>query len=207
MSRATAGIFAPLLVMAALLIQGLATPGYDPIRQTISELGTGWAGTGIVAIYGLLLLVFVIRPMSTALPGKRAAAIGTLLMIAIGCIGLNFVEAESHSWNSMTWRGQLHLVFAFGFVFAGIPAACFAVSRALPAAWRGLRVYGLLTSLGCAVLLLGTLVALGAKPPTEYVVAHLGLIERVYVFAFMIWQCIVSASLTRAFEKLHKDTR
>jgi len=193
-------IVAPLIVLVVLVVQGLTAPGYDPIRQTISELGTGWAGTRIVSIYGLVLATCVWPPISKAL-GRRASTVAlfaALLLVAVGCFGLGLVDAESGAWNAMTWRGRLHLIFAFAFIFAGIPVACLAASRALPREWRALRVYSLVTGLACLALFVGTLSALEGSRPHPFVTAHLGLIERVYVFAFMIWQCIVSASVASA---------
>lgn len=187
-------------MMIVLLIQGITTAGYDPVRQTISELGTGWDGTRILAIYGAAVLLCVWEPIEKALPRRISTGVlvAALVAIAAGCIGLAETDAESGAWNSMKWGGRLHLIFAFVFVFAAIPAACLAAFRALPAAWRGLRIYSLLTGLGCLALLVATLAALGAARPDPYVVSHLGLIERVYVFAFLIWQCIVSARVSRS---------
>jgi hypothetical membrane protein len=185
--------------MSALLYQGAATPGYDPVRQTISELGTGWQGTRIVSLYGLLVLACVWPPISKRL-GRSAATtalIAALIVVGIGCLGLGVVDAESGSWNSMTWRGQLHLIFAFGFIFAGIPVACLTASRALPRDWRGLRTYSSITGVFCLLLFVVAVVALSGSSPNDFLTANLGLIERVYVFAFMIWQCIVSASVVR----------
>ncbi|TAK17020.1 MAG: DUF998 domain-containing protein, partial [Acidobacteria bacterium] len=175
-------------------------------RQTISELGRGFGGTSIVAFYGIILVALVLAPISKALPASRSAilCVSALGVIAVGCIGLDLVAAESGSWDAMTWRGQLHLIFAFVFVFGGIPAACLAASRALPPSLRGLRLYSLATGFGCLALLVATLVALGQSPPIAAIASRLGLIERVYVFSFLIWQCIVSALLTRP---THKDIR
>lgn len=204
--RAFVTIATPLIVVAVLMIQGATTSGYDPIRQTISELGTGWGGTRIIGIYGLVVMSLVWEDIAKSLPLTASLAmwIAALLSIGIGCAGLAGFDAESWPWNSMTWQGHLHLIFAFVFVFAAIPAACFFASRALPENWRGLRRYSLACSLGCLVLLIGTLVALRGPHPDPFVSSHLGVIERVYVFSFLIWQCIVSATLRRS---PHKDTR
>lgn len=185
--------------MAVLLIQGGMTPGYDPIRDTISQLGQGWRGTGIIAVYGLALLGVVWESVAKSLPltFSLAAWIAALVVIGTGCIGLALSVPESFPWNSMTWEGRLHLIFAFVFVFAAIPAACIFASRALPAERGGLRAYSLVTGIGCLVLLVGTLMALRGSPPNPFVESHLGLLERTYVFAFLTWQCIVSASVGR----------
>ena len=198
-ARAYAGIVAPLVAIAVLLIQGATTPGYDPILNTISELGSGWRGTGVVAAYGLFVVCFVWEEVARSVPptGSMAMWISALVAIGIGCMGLAVSSPEPWPWNSMGWEGRLHLIFAFVFVFAAIPIACLAASRALPAAWPGLRLYSLVTGLGSLALLAGALMALRASPPNRFVVTHLGLIERVYVFAFMIWQCIVSTRLAR----------
>ena len=198
-ARAYAGILAPLVAMTVLLIQGATTPGYDPILNTISELGSGWRGTGIVAAYGLIVVSFVWEEVArSVLPtGSMAMWISALMAIGVGCLGLAVASPEPWPWHSMGWEGRLHLIFAFVFVFAAIPIACLAASRALPAAWPGLRLYSLATGLGSLTLLVGALIALRGSPPNRYVSTHLGLIERVYVFAFMTWQCIVSTRLAR----------
>ncbi len=190
--------------MVVLAVQGLTAPGYDPIRQTISELGTGWAGTRIVSLYGIVVVTCVWQPLSKRL-GRNISSVALIvavLVVGVGCFGLGQVDAESGSWHSMTWRGRLHLIFAFAFIFAGIPAACLAAVRALPRELRALRAYSLITGVVCLALFVGALVALGASPPDRFVTAHLGLIERVYVSAFMMWQCMVSASMVRS---THRD--
>jgi hypothetical protein len=191
---------APLLTLAALLIFGATTPGYDPIRQTISELGPGFGGTSTVALYGFILAIYVWEPISKATRRSLSSPLLTviLMMIAIGCIGISFVAPEPWPWHSMGWQGRLHLIFAFVFVFAGIPAACFVAAEALPADWRGLRAYSAATSVLTFALLGSTLVGLSHSPPNEFVATHLGLIERTYVFAFLIWQCIVSTRVVRS---------
>lgn len=198
MVRTYAGIVAPLLVIAVLVIFGATT--YDPVRQTISEFGRGFGGTSTVSLYGLVLALFVWEPLSKALRPSFSSAmlVATLMTIAIGCVGINLAPAEPWPWQAMTWQGRLHLIFAFVFVFAAIPATCLFASAALPAAWRGLRLYSLATGFVTLSLLGSTLVALGHSPPDPFVTTHLGLIERAYVFAFLIWQCIVSTRAVRS---------
>jgi hypothetical protein len=200
MVRAYAGIAAPLVVLAALVIFGATTTGYDPIRQTISEFGPGFGGTSTVALYGALLATLVWEPIAKVMRPSFSSGmlVASLLAIAIGCVGLNFAPAEPWPWNSMGWQGRLHLIFAFVFVFAAIPAACLFAAGAMPAAWRGLRIYSAATGLGSLALFAGTLAALGGSRADPFVSTHLGLIERVYVFAFLIWQCIVSTRVARS---------
>jgi hypothetical protein len=202
MVRAYAGIVAPLLVLATLLIFGATTPGYDPVRQTISEFGPGFGGTSTVALYGFALAVCACQPISQAARRSLSSPllITILMIIAVGCIGISLVAPEPWPWRSMGWQGRLHLIFAFVFVFAAIPAACFVAAEALPTNWRGLRAYSLATGILTFALLGSTLVALSHSPPNQFVATHLGLIERLYVFAFLIWQCIVS---TRCVRPMH----
>jgi hypothetical protein len=200
MVRLYSGIVAPLLVLVALLVFGATTPGYDPIRQTISEFGRGLGGTSTVAFYGFILATCVWKPIAKRL--RPSFSLGMLILsflaIAIGCIGIELAGAESGSWNSMSWQGRLHLIFAFGFVFAAIPVACLSSVAALPSSWRGLRAYSVATGLGCLSLFVGTLASLSGSRPNAFVATHLGLIERFYVFAFLIWQCIVSTRVVRS---------
>jgi hypothetical protein len=200
-------VAAPIVAAIVLLIQGIATPGYDPVGQTISELGGGWGGTRIIGLYGFVLATCAWKPIAKALPIKllTIAFVTALVVIGLGCVGLAASGPEPWPWRSMGWQGRLHLIFAFAFVFAWIPLACLAAARALPAAWRGLRAYSLATGLATASLLIATLVNLQASPPDPFVASHLGLIERAYVFAFLVWQCIVSASLVSP-TKTPKDT-
>jgi len=185
--------------MFVLLIQGLTTPGYDPVRQTISELGSGLGGTGIVGLYGFIVLILVC-PQVRAVPGRLAVGlwVTALFLIGLGCIGLNRTSPESWPWSTMGWQGRLHLIFAFVFVFGCIPIACFAAARALPGAWRALRAYSFITGFATLSLFIATMVGLGTSPPNAFATSHLGLIERAYVFAFMIWQCIVSWRIARS---------
>ena len=189
--------------MAVLLIQGLIAPGYEPLRQTISELGTGWDGTRIVSLYGIVVVTCVWPPLAKRLGThiSTVVLVAALLVVGVGCVGLGQVDAESGAWNAMTWRGRLHLIFAFAFIFAGIPVACLAAWRALPRERRALRAYSVVTGLACLSLFVGTLSALEGSSPHPFVAAHLGLIERVYVFAFLIWQCVVSTAVARSTRK------
>lgn len=192
-------VVAPLVVLAALLFLGATTPGYDPVRQTISELGPGIRGTALISAYGLVLMTCVWPAIAiTGGTGiSNRAFITAMESIGVGCVGITLFRAESWPWRSMTWQGHLHLISAFVFVFAAIPGAYFAASRALPEAWRGLRAVSLVMGLASLAVLVGTIFALGGSPPNPFVASHLGLIERLYVFSFLVWQCIVSASVVR----------
>jgi hypothetical protein len=206
MWKAYAAVAAPIVTLIVLLMQGLTTPGYDPVSQTISELGGGWGGTRIVGLYGFILITCAWEPMAKSF-GPRisvGALIAALVAIGGGCIGLAVFDAEPWPSNAMGWQGRLHLISAFVFVFAAIPVAHLAASRALPAEWRGLRAFSLAMAFSAFSFLGATLMGLQASPPDRFVVSHLGLLERVYVFAFLIWQCIVSANVVRFG---HKGTR
>jgi len=200
MFRAYASIAAPVLAIVTLLIAGATTPGYDPVRQTISEFGPGLGGTLTVAFYGVCLATYVWEPISNATRRSLSSRLlkASLMVIALGCIGLSFVAPEPWPWRYMGWTGRLHLIFAFVCVFAAIPVACFVAAEALPAAWRGLRAYSRATGVFTFAVLASTLVALGHSPPNPFVTTHLGLIERAFVFAFLIWQCIVSTRAVRS---------
>jgi hypothetical membrane protein len=201
-----AAVAAPIVVIIVLLIQGATTPGYDPVAQTISELGRGWGGTRIIGLYGFILITCGWEPVAKALATKLSTVllITAFIAIGLGCFGLAASAPAAWPWRSMGWEGRLHLIFAFGFVFAWIPVACLAASRALPAEWRGLRAFSLATGFATFAFLGATITALQASPPDRFVVSHLGALERIYVFAFLIWQCIVSANLLRF---RHKGTR
>ena len=107
--RAYAAIAAPVLVLGALLFLGATTPGYDPVKQTISELGTGIRGTGVISFYGLVVVTCVWAPIGKTLGAKLSVVtlVVALLFVGIGCVGIGTVAPESWPWNSMTWRGDL----------------------------------------------------------------------------------------------------
>jgi hypothetical membrane protein len=200
MVRAYVGTVAPLLLLGALLIFGATTPGYDPIRQTISELGPGIRGTTLIAAYGLVLMtcVWPTIAMTRGMGISNRVFITSMESIGVGCVGIAVFRPESWPWNSMTWQGHLHLISACAFVFAAMPVAYFAASRALPNDWRRLRFYSLTMGMGSLALVVSTIDALAGSPPNPFAASHLGLIERTYVFAFLVWQCIVSANVVRA---------
>jgi hypothetical protein len=200
MARAYVAAVAPLLLLGALLFFGAATPGYDPIKQTISELGPGIRGTTLIAVYGLVIMTCVWPPiaMSRGLGISNRVFITSMESIGVGCVGIRVFRAEPWPWDAMGVLGHLHLISAFILVFAAIPVACLAASRALPKAWRAVRFYSIATGLSCLGIFVATLVALGSSPRNPFAASHLGLIERTYVFAFLVWQCIVSATLVRS---------
>jgi hypothetical membrane protein len=210
--RTYTGIVAPIIFLILLVWSGATRPHYDPVRDTISELTQGRGGVVQQInfwVYGLVLALVIAPDVRRRLRGGMAAMVvyGSLIAIALGCVGVATFAPEPTPVRSMSWSGWLHLVSAIVLVFGMIPAACLGFACAIrhDLRRRGLAVASILVGVTCAVLLVMTLAALGQG--SSLVTARLGLIERVYVFLYLAWQCAASWRLSAAVRPVRSAAR
>jgi hypothetical membrane protein len=202
---ALAGTVGPVLFFVVLLAEGAVRPGYEPLRNTISELSLGprgWIQTANFLIFGILFAIFT-RGLKASLDDSRPARLGTALLsvIGIGVMGSGLFRAEPWPPSSMGPTGLLHLVCAMVLIFALMPVAAGVMTRAFVAdvRWRSLGPVTGLTAFVTLALLVGGLASM--SPPgqaprigNEYA----GLIQRVDVAVFLAWQIVVAWRITRS---------
>jgi hypothetical membrane protein len=212
MPRTYAGIAAPIVFFVLLVMSGASRPGYDPVRDTISELTQGRGGVIQQAnfwVYGLVLALVIMPGFRRRMPAgmARLIACASLVAIALGCLGVASFAPEPSPVRSMSWSGWLHLVSAIVLVFGMIPVACLGFACAFwgDSRQRALAVASTLVAVTCAALLVGTLTAMGQG--NSFVTARLGLIERVYVLLYLVWQSVASWKLGAAERPIRSVAR
>jgi hypothetical membrane protein len=95
----------PVLFIGGTIVAGLAWPGYDPTRQTISELAAGDAPTRafmtiIFVLTGWSHLVTVAFARGIAVPGRIVYLLGALASLAVAAFPLPSVEGTSAVHNT-----------------------------------------------------------------------------------------------------------
>jgi hypothetical membrane protein len=198
-----AGVVAGASYALIVLVGGLITPGYDHVAQPVSSLYQAGAANGLpmavaFLVYNLFVVAFGIGVSRVArTSGRQRRKVGDAAGLAIVLVGLagaaDAVFPQDPIGSAMTTAGALHIVFA------GVASLLTVCAVVLAAAWlfkrdamRPLAWY----SLGTLALVIGfgplTAVATASSSPI------MGLLERVTIFAFIVWMTVTAFVLARA---------
>jgi hypothetical membrane protein len=211
-SLAICGLLATVVVNGAFLIEGGRRPGYDSVRQYVSELSLGpdgWAQKAAFTLGGLLILGAA-RALHHALDGanrrwnrsaKWMAAAGICLVL----VGL--FDTDPLPSAVFTASGLLHDVFAFLF-FVSLVGAMSSQARCNTdtQTWRRFSALAALLTLVLFVLVMIAFPFPG-KPRAwniPILVAHAGLVQRLGQGIFFVWLIAMSLRalvLRRAFRR------
>lgn len=190
-----AGIAAPLLYLALVLIGGAITPGYNHVRDPISALIADQApfsaplGAGFL-LYNLLFLIFA---GSLAFGSRslmwRAASFVLLAVALAGAVMIGFPMDAANAGMSAT--GLTHILLAIvqslgSMIGIGLFSAAF---------WRTNRpmAAGLSLAALLVVLISGGLAAVAGAQSSPFV----GLLERTTIGAFEIWLVFLAVTTIR----------
>jgi hypothetical protein len=195
------GIVGPLFYIALVVVLGLLWQGYDPIRQTQSELGAvdspygdlmngaGFMGMGFTilaftAAYHLLLRHGMAKTLATVL----------LVLGGLGMVVVGFSPCDAGCVD-VTRTGELHSIFSMpGAV--GLPAAAMLSARTFHSdgrfgtGWQAVSFW-----LGLLTLASGPIIA------AELVGGVNGSLQRGAMWAPLLWITLVSWKL-RSFPQL-----
>ncbi|SRR6266571_2788294 len=188
-----AGVVGPILFVLVFTIDGWLSPGYSPLSQSVSSLGTtgtsAWIQNTNFVVFGLLLMAFAVgfSQLLREVLGKEGVWVSTflLLLTGAGLVNDGFFTQDSVT----TFHGLLH---ALGFlvIFASLIAALLLIGRHLRtiAPWRGYGWYSTITGL----LTLGVLVlsAVLADP-----LQMTGLFQRILVVVAFGWYVVMGCRL------------
>jgi hypothetical membrane protein len=173
------GAIGAVLFVVVFLVDGAVHAGYDPIRDTVSELAIGPGGWVQIASFiatGLLMIAF-----ATTL---RRALHSTWAAILIGLYGTGLVASGIFVTDPVpspttTDHGTVHNLVSV-VVFGGLAAACFVVARHR---WTLLsRIVGVLVPV--FFVLMG---AVGGPA--------MGLLQRIAIVVGWAWVAFVSIRL------------
>lgn len=181
-------IAAPVVFLGGMAIAQAASPEFDPMRQTISELAaldapTAAFMTTVFVLTGLCHLVTGFFATGLALPGRVALMLGGLLSFGVAAFPLPTAAGTS----------DLHRLFAgVGFlVFTFWPVL--GLRRAPGYPWI-VRPWG--AALSTALLAVFSLwfLAVWSQPELGYV----GVVERACGFTQSVWPAVVVIALVVA---------
>lgn len=188
-----AGVVGPIVFVLVFTLDGWWSPGYSPLSQSVSSLGTmgtsAWIQNANFVVFGLLLIAFAIGffHLMREVLGRERIWVSTLLFILSGAGLVN--DGFFTQGDVTTPHGLLH---ALGFlvIFASLITALLLVGWHLRTItiWRGWGWYSTITGL----LTLGVLVlsAVLADP-----LQMTGLFQRILVVIAFGWYVVMGCRL------------
>ena len=195
------GILSSLLYVATDILGGLQYDGYSFTSQAISELmAVGAPSEAFVdplfLIYGVLAVAFGVGVIREGAGRRRLLIVGTLL-VAYGIIGFAgpiFFEMSQRGAGdpgSDLWHIVLTGILVLLLLLAvGIGAFAFATR------FRAYSFATLLTVMVFGALSIPFAARLAAGQPTP----GFGIIERIHVYAFLLWVSVFAVALLRRRE-------
>lgn len=185
-------ITGPPAYLALTVVLGLAWPGYDPVRQTQSQLGSVGAPHAAImnfagfSLLGVVLLVFAIV-YRTSIPAGAGTwfATGLIVVAGLGMGIVGFFPCDPGCID-VTATGRLHAVFsmpgAIGLPLAMmISAGRFRHDRRFDRRWQVASF-----SLGAVGLMAGPVIALGLLNDVD------GLLQRAAMWPPLLWTSAVA---------------
>lgn len=194
---AAAGVAAPLVYLATVLVGGAITPGYSHVAQAISEL----VETGApykpqldisFAVYNVLLLVFAVGLyLHVRSTKERLLAAGALALAGVPLFSLLMAPfAMDPVGAPATFTGMMHWVLAGLVSLLTIVAVllCGLGFRRRP----GAAGFGLLSVVIAAVIFV---TGGGAAAGTGLHLSFFGVLERLTIGSFEVWVFLAGLKL------------
>jgi hypothetical protein len=199
------GILSSLLYVATDVLGGMRYPGYRFTSQAISELMAIGAPSEpfvdpLFMMYGVLALAFGIGVVREGAGRNRALLISGALLIAYAAIGFSGPTLfEMHQRGRGSPRSDVpHLVVTGLLVLLTLCAIGFAAF----ALDRRFRVYSLGTLL--TLIVFGVLSArYGARLAAGAPTPGFGIVERINVYASLLWVGVLAIALLRRSSPLN----
>jgi len=195
------GLIGPLFYVSLVVVLGLLWQGYEPIRQTQSELGAvdsphgdlmnvaGFMGLGVTILAFATAYILLVRE---SVAKKLAAAL--LVVGGLGMVVVGFFPCDAGCVD-VTRTGELHSIFSMP-AAVGLPAAAMLSSGAFRSDGRFSTTWQLVSFwLGLLALASGPIIAL------EFAGEVSGGLQRAAMWAPLLWITVVSWKL-RSFPSL-----
>lgn len=194
------GALSSLVYVANVVVGGLATPGYSPVRNAVSELTQAGAPYAVAlgvpyVVSGLLLAAFGVALCMVSYRTSRRVSTGGLLigLFAVQAILLGTVFPQDPLGAPPTFPGTMHLVLvgvSVPLIVSAILLIGFGLDRTV-SRWQHFRLYSVV-----AVLLMfagGVLTPISIAGDVEI----LGLAERITQVAYLTWFTLLSIQAYR----------
>ena len=147
------GVVGPIFFTATYLIEGALHPGYDMVRQPISNLElvtNGWTQSANFIIFGLLIVCFAFGLRKELVRGVGA----TWIPLLQGLVALGLIISGVFVHDPLHTSGDI-------LSFSALVVSCFVF--AMDTRWRGWATYSIVTG----VLVLLFVIAFGVRIGTE----------------------------------------
>jgi hypothetical membrane protein len=190
------GVVGPILFVAAFTAVGALRPGYSPIHQAISALGTGtngWQEDGPAIILGVLLLAFTAsfflatNEVLAALPrliGTALLVVVSLVWIVVGIFTAAPATRAVHTIASLI--GEVSAIAALAVIGLGLRSE---------RGWRAWSLYSIITAAVALATLVLTFATSQRSIPTSTRLG--GLMERLLVVECLAWFVAFGVKLAR----------
>jgi hypothetical protein len=191
---ALCGITAPVIFAITTIVAGFLTPGYDPITQLISELGVPGEplapGMNILAfgMTGVLVAAFAYAVYDVFRP-RWTVTLGSAMVVLAGVsfVIMAFLHCDQGCVPE-SFTGNLHLVFGFVAIAAGVMAAfTFGFVMFREETWEGYWQYSCATG----ILIIGLL------PFFLSFQDFAGLLQRIVVGLIFLWTEVLAIHIFR----------
>jgi len=190
---AIVGIVGPIVVIVGDLAASLSTPGYSPIRDSVSSLaltGIGWLQSICFLAMALLLEIFVaglffnIRRAQGFYAGIVLLAIEGFVLMLIATFHMDASEAQR------TTAGIIHTIasYSLGLLF---PIAILSLAPSFKSTpnWKNIFVYTLIAGILAFGLIMGAIFGNQA--------GWFGLYERLIILNALVWVEVVAIHYLR----------
>lgn len=198
------GILSSLLYLATDILGGLRYEGYSFVNQAISELGAIGAPSKplvdpLFLIYALLVLMFGIGLFREAWARNRSLRITAWMLISLGGLDLAIGVFADPALFAMRQRGTGSIATdAPHIIVTGVQVLLLLVAIGFGAFALGnrFRSYSIATMVTAILFGLATSqyaprLAAGLSTP------GLGILERINVYAFMLWVAVLGIALLK----------
>ena len=186
-----AGMVAPIVFYAVMIVLGQLTPGYDALSRFGSELSLGRLGPIMIAnfiLLGICEIAFAVWLRQVIGP-QRSGRLGAAM---VGVAGVAFVVAgvfvtDPQGTVPPTTHGILHVVAALLLFPLAMPTAGLAMARRFRHHQRGFAFYSAITAVATPVLFIATFLS-GDM---------LGLMERILIGVDLLWLAVLARQASR----------
>lgn len=190
---ALAGALVPIWLLGGSLIVGLTRPGYEPLRDAISELGEQGAPTALawnVAGFGGVAILYAVHALAIR------AGLGTGWLFRLTALQAAFIAAGAVLACDPGCPAIPATPVMFGHTVVGL--AYFAITTLLPVvAWRVFRHLPTWRSYARPSLAVGAILVVLFLVGPALGQDRVGALQRIHLLIALSWQAAVALHLHR----------
>jgi hypothetical membrane protein len=189
---AIVGIVGPIVVIVGDLTASLSTPGYSPIRDSVSSFALtslGWLQSICFLAMGLLLQIFA-AGLFFNIRRARGFHVGIVLLALCGFVLMLIATFHMDHPGAPPIDGTIHAIASYGLgLLFPIAILSLAPSFKRTPNWKGIFVYTLIAGILAFGLIIGAL--FGDQR------GWFGLYERIIILNALVWVEVVAVHFLR----------